>query len=102
MTIVVVRHKSLTAIGVMVERLFLGFVDNVPRHSCDGANGIDVNWLDDVFAGASIGIESEFIVVSAPLTEIDRMTEGHIEDANIFRRVPFRRISPRFCRSLFI
>src|SRR5437588_943766 len=52
-----------------------------------GADGVDHYGLDNVFAGVTVDVESEFIIGAAPLTEIDRVTGGDVEDLEIFRRV---------------
>src|SRR5438105_14812934 len=52
-----------------------------------GADGVDHDGLDDVFAGVAVNIEGEFVIGATPLTEIDRVTGGDVEDLKIFRRV---------------
>ena len=65
-----------------------------------GADGVDQDGLDDVFAGVTVDVEGEFVIGAAPLAQIDGMAGGDVEDVEIVgggiavgagRRGPFRR-----------
>src|SRR5205085_11646431 len=48
-----------------------------------GADGVDDDGLDNVFAGVTVEVESEFVIGAGPLTEIDRMAGGDVEDEDL-------------------
>ena len=51
-----------------------------------GADGVDENRLDDVFAGVSEDVEGEFVIGTAPLAQVNRVAGGDFEDMEVVVR----------------
>ena len=48
-----------------------------------GADGVDHDRLDDVFAGVTVNVEGELVVGAAPLAQVNRMAGRNLEDVKI-------------------
>ena len=51
-----------------------------------GANRVDDDGFDNVFAGVTVDVEGEFVIGPAPLTQINCMAGGDVKDLEIFAR----------------
>src|ERR1700736_4766496 len=86
--VVVVGRESLARIKISREaailRESLAFAEAAsryePRRDRNRADVVDQSRLNNIFASTPIGIECEFVIVSTPLAEINRMTERHVEN----------------------
>src|SRR4030081_1132830 len=57
---------------------------DVSRHIGAGADGVYNGGLDVIFARDTVGIESDIIIATAPLAEVNGVAEGDIHDRDFW------------------
>jgi len=50
-----------------------------------GADGVDDDRFDNVFAGVTVDVKGEFVIGTAPLTQVNWMAGGDVKDLEVFR-----------------
>ena len=49
-----------------------------------GADGVDDDGFDNIFAGVTVDVKGEFVIGTAPLTEVNWMAGGDVKDLEVF------------------